>query len=66
MRVFLKHYAGIDHQSPTDGWPATELQSVVTPVVQAAKAPALAAIEREQWALDDIVCDEEAIERHRC
>ena len=23
------------------------------------------AMEREQWALDDIVCDEEAIERHR-
>lgn len=65
MRVFLKHYASIDQQPPAGGMPSTEPPSAAAPVKQAAKTPALAAIEREQWALDDIVCDEEAIERHR-
>lgn len=62
MRVFLRHYAGIQRQERTDTIPTSDL--VPTPAAAPAAA-ALAAMEREQWALDDIVCDEEAIERHR-
>lgn len=65
MRVFLRHYAGIE---PANG---DALTDAVAPGggnalrSEARTSPALAAIEREQRALDQIVCDEEAIDRHR-
>lgn len=63
MRVFLRHYAGIEHRSRTEEQSAAS--PLPSPALPAASSPALAAIEREQWELDNIVCDEEAIERHR-
>lgn len=58
MRVFLRHYASVGS--------AAQATLPVQKVVEGVKvSPALAAIEREQRELDAIVCDEEAIDRHR-
>jgi len=67
MRVFLQHYAGIvpapaAAEAGTNGAELAESEAQPQEAVQV--SPALAAIEREQRALDEIVCDEEAIERH--
>lgn len=66
MRVFLRHYAGIE-PTTANGEAATDPGAPDVPTLQAeaASSPVLAAIEREQRALDQIVCDEEAIDRHR-
>jgi hypothetical protein len=66
MRIFLRHYALID--SRPAGAQASQGTSSIGQQGRPHKAvpsPALAAIEREQRALDEIVCDEEAIDRHR-
>ncbi|MFO1337529.1 MAG: GSCFA domain-containing protein [Burkholderiaceae bacterium] len=53
MRLFMRHYARIN--STDDPRAEASLERTV----------AIESIEREQRALDDIVCDEEAIDRHR-
>src|SRR5204863_481814 len=67
MRVFLQHYADITPVPALSAEAPDNLELVGdSPLLDTASAPAaLAAIEREQRELDEIVCDEEAIDRHR-
>lgn len=69
MRVFLRHYAGIEVPPAV---PAPQAEAVADPgppepaslVTEAVPSAMLAAIEREQESIDSIVCDEESIDRH--
>lgn len=68
MRVFLRHYAGIEPPAPAGAGEAADLADFSDNGAAGGPAPvspALAAMESEQRALDAIVCDEEAIDRHR-
>lgn len=58
MRTFMRHYGQVDHHH-------TQSTAQLARNVELLRTGEADAIEREQRALDDIVCDEEAIDRHR-
>jgi hypothetical protein len=70
MRVFLRHYAGLASDASgqtSSAGPGVTLEAAASsaPPAGGQPSPALAEIEREQRAWDAIVCDEEALDRHR-